>query len=218
MQVWAVVSQKGGSGKTTLAIHMAIAAMQDGKSVLVIDLDPQRSAEKWAEIRGQDDLAIVAGEAPRLNDMLEAAKKAGADLAIIDTAPRMERTAVAVAKEADLVLIPMRPTVLDIPATQDTLELDGQVNGLKDRARIIINSVTARSNEGEEAVPIFAEKGIAVCPQFLGERIEYRRALTEGKGVTEFSPKSKAAAEMTAVYRWICKQASALGEHGRRIA
>jgi chromosome partitioning protein len=209
MQVWTVVSQKGGSGKTTLALHMAIAAMQDGKAVLVIDLDPQRSAERWAAIRDQDDPAIVAGEVTRLGDMLGAAREAGADLVIIDTAPRMESAAVAAAKHGDVILMPSRPTVLDIPATQDTMEMASH-EGLKDTPKlIIINSVTARSDEADQAAPIFAEMGASVCPQFLGERIEYRRALTEGKGVTELGAKSKAATEITAVYKWVCKQADA---------
>src|SRR5262245_2687811 len=95
MKVWSIVSQKGGSGKTTLALHLAIAASQDLK-VLVIDLDPQQSAERWHAIRqrttgSKDDPSIAAGPYTKLPEMLRIARKLGADLVLIDTPPKLDK-------------------------------------------------------------------------------------------------------------------------------
>src|SRR5262250_3263752 len=91
MKVWSIVSQKGGSGNTTLALHLAIAAAKHQK-VLVIDLDPQQSAERWHAIRqratgSKDDPSVAAGPYQKLPDMLKTAHRLGAELVLIDTPP-----------------------------------------------------------------------------------------------------------------------------------
>jgi chromosome partitioning protein len=203
MRVWTVISQKGGSGRSTLILHMAAAAAQSGLSVLVIDLDPQGSAERWVKLRKSDNPAVVAGEVSHLDAMLEAAKGAGADLVIIDTAPRMEAAAVDAAKRGDVIIITSRPTLMDIPAALDTLEM-ASLEGLETKRKlVVINSVIARTQDAADTTEVFTEQGALVCPQTLGERIEFRRSLSEGKGVTEYNPKSKAADEIRAVYAWI---------------
>jgi chromosome partitioning protein len=216
MQVWAVVSQKGGSGKTTLALHLAAAAAAQGKTVLVLDLDPQRSAGKWAKVREsgrrnpEEKLAIVAGEAEKLAIMLEVAKLNGAGLVLIDTSPRMEAAAVSAAKQANLIIVPARPTVLDVPAALATIEML-ELAGRKDSSVAVLNAVPARSAEGSEAAAIFQEAGVTVCPHFLGERLEYQRSLTQGLGIVEFAPTGKAASELRAVYDWLCRAAEGAG-------
>jgi chromosome partitioning protein len=100
-----VLSQKGGSGKTTLSLNLAIAAMGAGKQAVVIDLDPQQSAARWARVRHADAPVIISGHAPNLPRLL--LHQAGsADLVIIDTAPVSESASLAAAKAADLILIP----------------------------------------------------------------------------------------------------------------
>jgi chromosome partitioning protein len=210
MQVWAVVSQKGGSGKTTLALHLAAAASAEGRSVLVIDLDPQRSAEKWTRSRDSDVPAIVAGEAAKLPEMLAAAEAAEANLVIIDTAPRMEAAAITAAKQANLVIVTSRATALDIPPALATIEML-ELAGRKGMAVVVLNAIPARSAEGSEAAAIFQETDVAVCPRFLAERLEYQRSLTQGLGITEFAPKGKAASELTAVYQWLCSATKGTG-------
>jgi chromosome partitioning protein len=209
MEVWAVISQKGGSGKSTLSIHLAIMASAGGRAVLVIDLDPQRSAEKWSHQRSGDAPIIIAGETEKLPEMLATAQSMGVDLVVLDTAPRMERAAVSASKSADLLILPTRPTILDIPATQDTIEM-ADLAGQKGRAVIVLNGAISRTVLPDEAKSVFEDMGVAVCPHTLGNRIDYQRALTEGKGVTEFNPKGKAAEEIRAVYEWICQYISEL--------
>src|SRR6516162_6805684 len=109
MKVLAILSQKGGAGKTTLALHLAVEAQRLGLTTAVIDLDPQASAASWGDGRQQESPVVVSAQASRLNQVLSAAKEADARLAIIDTAPHSESAALAAAREADLILIPCRP-------------------------------------------------------------------------------------------------------------
>lgn len=203
MRVWTVISQKGGSGRTTLILHIAAAAAQRGLTVLVIDLDPQRSAERWAKLRQGDNPTVVAGEVSRLDAMLNAARDAGADLVLIDTAPRMEAAAVDAAKRGDAIIITSRPTLMDVPAALDTLEMANLESLKAKRKLVVINSVISRTKDAADVASMFTEQGALVCPHTLGERQEFRRSLAEGKGVTEHNPKSKASEEIKAVYGWI---------------
>ena len=104
----ALIGQKGGVGKTTLALGVAVAAAQAGHAVAVIDLDPQASAAKWKDRRSEDNPAVISAQASRLYPALEAARGAGAEFAIIDSAGRSDDSAMAAARAADLILIPTR--------------------------------------------------------------------------------------------------------------
>ena len=109
MRTIAVLSQKGGSGKTTLALHLAVAAEQSGKVAAVIDIDPQASAAGWKDSRNSATPVVVSIPAARLAQALEAARNAAADIAVIDSAPHSGDMALAAAEAADFVLIPCRP-------------------------------------------------------------------------------------------------------------
>jgi chromosome partitioning protein len=111
MKTIALVSQKGGSGKTTLAINLAIAATLSRKVVVIIDLDPQQSAARWARLRSNEEPVILPGHGPNLPDLVKRAEDGGADILIIDTAPKSENASLMAARLSDLVLIPAsRPT------------------------------------------------------------------------------------------------------------
>ncbi|MGB5632926.1 MAG: ParA family protein [Waterburya sp.] len=137
MKIISVLSQKGGAGKTTLVVHLAVAALIDGKSTAVIDLDAQANAAEWGDSRELDEPAVTSAQATRLPKILEAAKNASADLVIIDTPARSESTALAAAKCADLVLIPCRPSVFDLQAIRMTADLTKLVNV---PTRVVINA------------------------------------------------------------------------------
>ena len=109
MYAISLVAQKGGTGKTTLAINLAVAAEAGGHRAVLIDLDPQASAAGWGDHRTLDRPVVAPVPATRLDDALGAARAHGADLAIIDTAPHSESSALAAARAADLALIPLRP-------------------------------------------------------------------------------------------------------------
>ena len=138
MKILALISQKGGAGKTTLALNLAVAAVMDGKQTAVIDLDPQTSATDWGDSREKEAPVVVAAVANRLTKVLEAAASSGADLAVIDTAPHSESASLAAARAADLVLIPCRPSILDLRAIGSTVDL---VNLAQAQASIVLNAV-----------------------------------------------------------------------------
>jgi chromosome partitioning protein len=205
MKIWSIVSQKGGSGKTTLALHLAIAATAKGRKTLVIDLDPQTSAERWAEIRDQDEPAIVAGEAEKLTEMLSAANAHGADLVIVDTPPKVDRTALIAAKAADVVLIPSRGTILDLPAIGDTINLL-KLASLEGKAAIVLNAMSAKGAPLENVKEAAEQYGLEIIPALLADRPSYSRSLETGQGVTEKEPKGKAASEIWDVYQRLCQR------------
>jgi chromosome partitioning protein len=205
MRIWSVLSQKGGAGKTTVALHLAIAAMQSGLPVLVIDVDPQQSAVKWANIRGSDSPKVIATITPDLPKALADAERRGVKLVIIDTSPRADRDCIDICRRADFVIVPVRPSVMDIPAVEETLTLIDQA-GQRHKSVIVLNAVPANTSEGAEAAEVLAQIG-ELLPVTLCDRVDYRRALTGGQGVTEFAPKSKAAAEVLTLFRAITEKA-----------
>lgn len=211
METWAVIAQKGGAGKTTLALHLAIAATQAGKLAGIIDVDPQESAIKWARIRDKTFPPVTKAVTPELGEMRQTAMDAGADVLIIDTSPRADAECIAIAKIADLIIVPSRPSILDLQSIADTIELLDQA-GAKTRAVVVLNSVAARTAEGRDAAAVLSGLGVSLAPTRLGERADYRHALTAGKGVTELDPKSPAAKEINTLYKWLVKHASKLAD------
>src|ERR1700676_5529752 len=114
MKTISIISQKGGAGKTTLALNLAGAAETFGHRCVVIDLDPQASAKGWHDHRQKESPVVISAQASRIKDVLETARQHGADICIIDTAPHSETAALAAARAADLILIPCRAGILDI--------------------------------------------------------------------------------------------------------
>jgi chromosome partitioning protein len=203
MKTVAIVSRKGGAGKTTLAVHLAVAASIKGKEVAIVDLDPQASAAGWGDSRTADTPAVVSAQAARLPKVLETAALAGADLAIIDTAPHSETAAVAAIRAADLILIPCRPAILDLRAISDTIDL---VNLAKKTATVVLNAVPPRGSLADEAVEAIASYGVTVAPIKVGQRAAFVHSLTTGLTAQEYEPEGKAAEEIQQLYKWMCKQ------------
>ena len=203
MKIIAVLSQKGGAGKTTLALHLAVAAEGDGKSAAVIDLDPQASAAGWGDSRAAQAPVVISTQASRLGPVLEAAAKAGAKFAILDTAPHSESAALAAARASDLVLIPCRPAILDLRAIGSTIDL---VKIAGKPAVVVLNAVPPRGSLQEEAEQAIASYGVRVAPIHLGQRAAFAHALTAGQTAQEYEPSGKAADEVQQLYMWICTQ------------
>ena len=114
MKVLSFVCQKGGTSKTTTAINLAVEALSYGLEVVVIDLDPQVSACDWKDIRGDSSPVVAATPVPHLERTLKAAEENGAELVIIDTAGRTNDAASAAARVADLIFVPVQPSLIDL--------------------------------------------------------------------------------------------------------
>ena len=118
MRTIALISQKGGAGKTTLAIAFAVTAERAGLASVLVDLDPQASAAQWSDLRQAKTPVVTCTPAARLTSVLTAARDAGADIAILDTAPHAAEAALAAARSSDFVLIPCRPATADLVAIE----------------------------------------------------------------------------------------------------
>jgi chromosome partitioning protein len=203
MKTLAIISQKGGSGKTTLAIHLAVAAEEAGQASVVIDRDPQASATAWKDSRTNEAPSVVSAQASRLNAVLEVAKSGGADLCIIDTSPASESTTLAAARSADFILIPCRPAILDLRAIGNTIDL-ARIAG--NPAAVVLNAVPARGSLSAEATRAVEGYGIDVAPAQLGQRAAFMHSLTLGQTALEYDPKGKGSVEIQQLYTWVCKQ------------
>jgi chromosome partitioning protein len=201
MKVLSIICQKGGSAKTTTATNLAVAAAAHGLEVALIDLDPQVSACDWKDIRGEDKPPIVAATpVPHLDRALKAAEAAGADLVIIDTAGRANETASAAARVADLVLMPLQPSLADLNTVTATLEIIRIAGGKPVRA--VLARVRTTGNRHAETTAWLAARGVEVCPISLGERVVYQDAYAMGLGVAEAEPHGKAAEEIQQLYMY----------------
>jgi chromosome partitioning protein len=203
MKTVAILSQKGGSGKTTLSLHLAVAAHQAGHIAVVIDLDPQASAAGWKDSRKDEIPVVISVPATRLPQALQAAESGGADIAILDTAPHSGEVALAAAEAADLILIPCRPGILDLRAIGTTariVKLGGK------SAYVVLNTVPPRApNVLADARAAVAVHGLDVAPIALQQRAAYAHSLTAGQTAQEYEKDGKAGEEVTALYTWLRK-------------
>src|SRR4051812_11237226 len=203
MRVIAIVSQKGGAGKTTLAISLSALSEQRGYQTVLFDLDPQASAGKWGARREGSPPDIIDAHAPRLAAALAAAAKQDRTVAVIDTAPHADRAAEDAARVADIVLVPARPDRIDLEAIGESLEAARRAGR---PAFVVLNAVPANHPSGDEAAASLAANGIAVCPVRVHRRQAFSNAYTEAKAVTEWEPSGKAASEIGALWAWLCGQ------------
>jgi chromosome partitioning protein len=205
MKTIAIVSQKGGVGKTTTAIELGFSAHIAGFSTAIIDLDPQGTAAKWGDRREVDGPSVIGGQASRLNVILATARENGAELVIIDTPPSAEAIALQVVKVSDFVLIPTRPGGFDIEAIQTTLEM---AEFAKRSAAVLINSVpTNRQHLGVATLAGLRDRGFVVAPVMLMERAAFADLGADGMPVQERDAESKASQEVGALFEWVCQQA-----------
>lgn len=193
MKTIAVLSQKGGAGKTTLAVHLACEAVSRGQRVLVIDLDPQGSAIAWAGFRGDLAPDVGPGHHKTLAAEIERSAAEGYDLAIIDTAPHADGGALAAARVADLVLVPCRPATFDLVAISATLDI---CHLTRRSAVAVVNAAPIRSRVVEEAAAALAAAGLDVSPVVVRQRIAFQHCLSDGRVAAEFEPGGTAAEEI----------------------
>ena len=204
MATVAIISQKGGAGKTTLALHLAAAAQDAGRISLIVDTDPQATASQWASWREDEPPEVIDSPPPRLAAKIGQAREQGAQFIVIDTPPHADSAARAAVETADLVLIPCRPSAFDLAAIQTTVKL---VQLLRKPAFVVFTAGSPNAPRMyEEADELVGSFGISACPVQLPDRAAYRHASAEGHTVMETEPDGKAADEIRQLYKWTCRQ------------
>jgi len=202
MKTLAIIAQKGGSGKTTLAVHMAVCATLRNLHTALIDIDPQASAYKW-NLSRPDELKLDATKADvgQIPAFLKQAKAGGIDLVIIDTAPHSDSTAAIAAQLADFVLIPCRPARFDLDAIASTAQI---AKVAKTPAAVVINAAP-RGRLAEEARAALEQQGVTVLDCVIHQRAANSHAVIDGRSVHEYEPEGKAAAEIDELYDLITR-------------
>ena len=201
MKTVAILSQKGGTGKTTLALHLAVAAARKGLGVAVLDLDPQASAAGWSDSRTDETPPVTAIPSSRLGTTLQELAHGGADLVLIDTAPHSADAAIAAAEAADLILIPFRAGILDLRAVAATATIAKRAGT---PAYMVLNHAPHRAPRiVEDVTEAVREHGLEVAPVVLHQRAAFGHALTVGQTAEEFEPGGKADDEVQALLAWV---------------
>ena len=200
MLVIAVLNQKGGSGKTTIATHLARALQIEGADVLLVDSDPQGSALDWAAVREDQPLTVVGIDRPTIErDIKNVARK---DFVVIDGAPQAADLAVSAIKAASFVLIPVQPSPYDIWATADLVELVKQrieVTDGKLQAAFVVSRAIKGTRIGLEVAEALAGYGLPVLESRITQRVSYPGTAAAGTTVMDTEPAGDAAAEVRAL-------------------
>ena len=210
MKIVTLLAQKGGTGKTTLSIHLAALGAAKGKKVVIADIDPQQSASFWRKRRKKDNPEVVTLVSTALKKVANDYQKQGVDLLVIDTAPHSHDDAIIAAKLADFILIPSRPAILDLEAISSSVGIVKDING---NAAIVLNACPFPGKTGErtivkEAREALAGYGLTISPTAISNRVALSHSLIDGQAVTEFESDGKAAAEIRDLMKWINKEAN----------
>lgn len=198
MQIISVLNQKGGSGKTTLATHLARALQRDGSDVLLADADRQGSARDWAAARADQPLAVAGLDRPSL--LRDVARLAGPrDFVVVDGAPATDDLTVAAIKAADFVLIPVQPSPLDLWATADLVDWVQQRIEMTDgrlKAAFVVSRAVRGTKLSAEVDAALAGYGLPVLSARIHQRIAYPTAISAGMTVMDIEPDGDAANEI----------------------
>jgi chromosome partitioning protein len=195
-----LLGMKGGTAKSTVAIHLAVAAYQAGHRVTLLDTDPQATTMAWARYREASEPHVVAARAYEAGKSIAANGKC--DLVIIDT-PRAEGDIGRLAALADLIIIPLHCTMPDLLASEVAFKMT-QAAGRP--FVVVFNAVNPRGLEVAEVREALTAQGHKVAPTMLAHRTAFARALSSGLAVTEFEEEGRAAEEIKTLWNWISKQ------------
>lgn len=200
MKVIAVLNQKGGSGKTTIATHLARALQLDGADVLLVDSDPQGSARDWAAVREDQPLTVVGIDRPTIDrDLKNIVRK---DFVVIDGAPQAADLAISAIKAAEFILIPVQPSPYDIWATADLAELVKQrieVTDGKLQAAFVVSRTIKGTRMGAEVKEALTDYGLPVLESRITQRVIYPGTAAAGTTVMDEDPEGDAAREVRAL-------------------
>jgi chromosome partitioning protein len=201
MRTVAFFNSKGGAGKSTLSIHVGVAASYD-RRVALLDADPQGTLRAWSQVRPQESPSVMATKVATLAGDLDNMRARGVDLAIIDCPPYITAESSRLVAMADFVIVPAQPTMPDIAGCQYAVNI---IKAAKKPFVFVVNRGPSRAPEIGMTVEALSEHG-TVCPVVIGDRRAFSRALMSGLSVTEMESDSPASAEATAACAWLLDQ------------
>ena len=195
LKVIPFVTQKGGSGKTTLCVNLCVHAIELGRRCLLADSDPQKTGYQWWSHRKEDAPKGGYFQAGELEPLIELARRDGFDYVFVDTAGHNQQLANELIKLADLVLIPCRPTVPDMDAQISTVDI---VRRLEGRALIVLNQCLslANSSRPKQTRQRLSHLNVPVAPTSISSLVDFQDSFVSHEGVTELNPRGKAAAQI----------------------
>ena len=197
MKTIVITSQKGGSGKTTLAAHLAVQIERDGEGpAWLVDTDKQATLTRWHERREDETPQRLDAPFSRLAEGLGKLNKQGAAFCLIDTAPTISEQSTTVLHLADLVLIPVRPSPADLWAVSETVEL---VKQARRPFLFVITQAKPQANITAQAIAALSQHG-RVAQSFIADRVSYAVAMTGGRTAPEVAAHSPAALEIEALW------------------
>jgi chromosome partitioning protein len=218
----AVAGQKGGAGKSTIAVSIAAEGMTREMSVLLVDADPQGTARTWGDVAAEGGhpapVVVAMGATMHKPGQLPKARE-GYDLVVIDCPPRhgeIQRSALMV---ADLVVLPCGQSAADAWALTTSLELVSEAQTVRPdlKAAIVLNKVMPRTALGKGARDVLSESGLPVLRTELQHRVAYQEAIGAGQGVTAFD-RSGAALEIQKLFDELLAFGGIREEDERRTA
>ena len=193
-----IAQQKGGAGKTTITAQVAVALARRGLRVGVIDIDPQGSLGQWYQVRGMlvpdgtENLTVVQASGWRLSTELDRMKR-NTDVVLVDSPPHAETDVRLAVRAADLIIIPVQPSPMDLWATQATLD---QAKKESTPVLIVFNRTPTRGRLVEAVRKKILEMNVPVAEAVLGNRVAFASSMMEGKGVVESNPRHTATKEI----------------------
>ena len=210
MRTWAFVSQKGGSGKSTLCTNLSVVAEQVGETCCIVDVDPQANALLWHERRGTNQPMVIEATYDKLADVVAAAGTIGVTLVLIDTPGKIDAGALAAIKLADTIVCPTLGDLFSLGSIQDTVRLLETAEKLSSAVGVINNVDQGGAKQTiAEATAVLDSFTLKVAPVHIMHRGPFVSAIKRGKGVTETVPKGPASKEIKGLWELLNKGAKA---------
>lgn len=198
MKTIAFFNSKGGAGKSTLAVHLGVAAAYERPTAL-LDADPQGTLQAWSGARALESPTVLPVSAANLAGKLAMLEEQGVALCVLDCPPYITAESAKLVELCDFIVVPVQPTMPDIAGCNHAVQI---IKSTGKPFAFIVNRAPSRAPEVAQAIEALSQWG-EVCPVVIGDRRSFSRALASGQSVIEFDGESAACKEVANACAWI---------------